>query len=366
MANDLTILSSPYGQNVPYRFEAGFDRFVINTFTNASPRQFSLSDFASVEMISQDKRKQAGKTIGGVTVGAILLGPVGAIAGGLLSGNKNEFLVKVVLTNGVEMLCSVRPDAYNAIQSAAFQNSANQQFQTDSATTAQPSQTAAPQASPYGNVPPPLSQIDAKPSNTKNIWLWVGAYILAAFSVAAVNSLGLLMAAVFAALSVGLAYIASKGKKPVRVATIAYVVVCALFISVTPEETDTQETPKTAVADTPTATPSAPAYELVSSTADTKWYVDKNSVKRNGNVVTLSVLADSSKTTTDAPSAISEYSFTCKQGMFDYKTGRFIVYDGNMAKGNKVEDSIMNTSESNVPLKKGYPLGDIASFACGM
>lgn len=57
MANDLTILSSPYGQNVPYRFEAGFDRFVINTFTNASPRQFSLSDFASVEMISQDKRK---------------------------------------------------------------------------------------------------------------------------------------------------------------------------------------------------------------------------------------------------------------------------------------------------------------------
>ena len=106
MANDLTILSSPYGQNVPYRFEAGFDRFVINTFTNASPRQFSLSDFASVEMISQDKRKQAGKTIGGVAVGAILLGPVGAIAGGLLSGNKNEFLVKVVLTNGVEMLCS--------------------------------------------------------------------------------------------------------------------------------------------------------------------------------------------------------------------------------------------------------------------
>lgn len=126
MSADFTIITSPFGENIAYKRTGSQPFFERSPYSEVKgPDKINLIDFASIETLSQDKRKLVGKTIGGVAVGTILLGPLGAIAGGLMAGNRNVFLIKVTLVNGIEMLCTAKPDAYQAILAACFARDAS-------------------------------------------------------------------------------------------------------------------------------------------------------------------------------------------------------------------------------------------------
>lgn len=261
MSADLTILASPYGENIVYsRIGDTFERSLASAVKG--PDKINISDFAAVEMLSQDKRKLVGKTIGGVAIGTILLGPLGALAGGLMSGNRNVFLLKVTLVNGVEMLCTAKPDAYHAIQSASFSHAAASIPNAPS-----PAQVAVKTVASSGtqyeyrdNIDPNKNaQMSPVITNLWRLMGWVITYGLGIFACAFCR-ISLIAALVCFALAGFMLYKLSANKKPFRVATIAwgvFIVFCFVVMSAAPTS---QEAPQTAPAtqEAPATTP-APA-----------------------------------------------------------------------------------------------------------
>lgn len=79
------------------------DKFRCANKMFGSPEMF-LSDIVSMEIASEENIKRLGGTIGGALVGGILLGGVGAIVGGMGSGQKTETTLIIGFKNGDKCL----------------------------------------------------------------------------------------------------------------------------------------------------------------------------------------------------------------------------------------------------------------------
>lgn len=78
------------------------------------------ANIKSVEMMDEEKRKKLAGTAGWGLVGALALGPVGAIGGMLLGGNKKEIVFTCELQDGRKFMASTDSKTWIKIQSANF------------------------------------------------------------------------------------------------------------------------------------------------------------------------------------------------------------------------------------------------------
>jgi hypothetical protein len=74
----------------------------------------------SIEMINEEKRKKLVGTAGWGLVGAVALGPLGAIGGMLLGGNKKEIVFTCELKDGRKFMASTDSKTWTKIQAANF------------------------------------------------------------------------------------------------------------------------------------------------------------------------------------------------------------------------------------------------------
>ncbi|MFA4941015.1 MAG: hypothetical protein WC582_00225 [Patescibacteria group bacterium] len=82
--------------------------------------ELSKYNVKSIEMINEEKRKKLAGTAGWGLVGAVALGPLGAIGGMLLGGNKKEVIFTCELEDGRKFMASTDSKTWIKIQSANF------------------------------------------------------------------------------------------------------------------------------------------------------------------------------------------------------------------------------------------------------
>jgi uncharacterized protein YcfJ len=95
------------------------DEFRLYTKSGLQPdARPSGRSIRTVEIATEESVKRAGGTIGGAAVGAILLGPVGLVAGALLGGQGKDITIIVEFYNGRKLLATVGSDTYKEILAA--------------------------------------------------------------------------------------------------------------------------------------------------------------------------------------------------------------------------------------------------------
>lgn len=82
--------------------------------------RFKLSDIVSAEIVTADNHMSVGKKIGWGIAGGLLLGPVGAIIGGVAGGNNKEQVVAVVFRDGRKALIRGKTKELEPVVSAGF------------------------------------------------------------------------------------------------------------------------------------------------------------------------------------------------------------------------------------------------------
>jgi hypothetical protein len=79
-----------------------------------------LDDIEEVDVATEDSVKQIGGTIGWGATGALLLGPVGLLAGLLLGGKRSEVTFVAKFENGKKMLATTDKDTYKKLLARVF------------------------------------------------------------------------------------------------------------------------------------------------------------------------------------------------------------------------------------------------------
>jgi len=74
----------------------------------------------NIEMIDEEKRKKLAGTAGWGLVGAVALGPLGAIGGMLLGGNKKQVVFACELQDGRKFMATTDSKTWLKIQAANF------------------------------------------------------------------------------------------------------------------------------------------------------------------------------------------------------------------------------------------------------
>ncbi|UVL00642.1 hypothetical protein [Pseudomonas sp. B21-048] len=90
----------------------------ITLKTSLKPRRgnsFPVSEFKDLTIQNTDSNKNIKTAIGLGLAGAMLLGPVGAIAGYLLAGNNTEVTFMATLKDGGKLLAATDSDTYQDI-----------------------------------------------------------------------------------------------------------------------------------------------------------------------------------------------------------------------------------------------------------
>jgi hypothetical protein len=98
----------------------------ITLKTALKPRQgksFSVSELKDLTVQSTDSSKNLTSAIGFGIAGAMLLGPVGAIAGYLLAGKSTEVTFMATLKDGGKLLAATDSDTYRDISARALKKS---------------------------------------------------------------------------------------------------------------------------------------------------------------------------------------------------------------------------------------------------
>jgi hypothetical protein len=72
----------------------------------------------TLEVATEESVKRAGGTIGGAALGAVLLGPIGLVAGALLGGQGKDITIIIEFYNGKKLLATVGSDTYKEILAA--------------------------------------------------------------------------------------------------------------------------------------------------------------------------------------------------------------------------------------------------------
>jgi hypothetical protein len=91
--------------------------------TQAHPWVGETISLASLEMVdtaSEENVKKVGGTIGWGAAGAVLLGPVGLLAGLLLGGRKKEVTFVARFKDGRKLLATTDSGTYTKIRAAVF------------------------------------------------------------------------------------------------------------------------------------------------------------------------------------------------------------------------------------------------------
>ena len=78
------------------------------------------TDVASVELVDEEKVKKLAGTAGWGLAGAALLGPLGAIGGMLIGGNKREIAFICYLKDGRKFMATTDGDTWKKILAATF------------------------------------------------------------------------------------------------------------------------------------------------------------------------------------------------------------------------------------------------------
>lgn len=90
--------------------------FTLKTSRNRSPGvKVPISSFKSLEVATEESSKNISRAIGMGLAGALILGPVGAIAGYLLAGEKTEVTFMATLKGGRELLAATDSGTFKDI-----------------------------------------------------------------------------------------------------------------------------------------------------------------------------------------------------------------------------------------------------------
>lgn len=79
-----------------------------------------LTELESVEIATEESVKKIGGTVGWGVAGAVILGPVGLLAGLLLGGKKKEITFVARFKDGRKLLASTDSKTFTKLQAAAF------------------------------------------------------------------------------------------------------------------------------------------------------------------------------------------------------------------------------------------------------
>ncbi|SDL77491.1 hypothetical protein SAMN05661010_02511 [Modicisalibacter muralis] len=77
-------------------------------------------DIDDIDIASEENVKRIGGTVGWGAAGAIVLGPVGLLAGLLAGGRKKDVIFAVRFKDGRKALCTVDSKTFTKIQAATF------------------------------------------------------------------------------------------------------------------------------------------------------------------------------------------------------------------------------------------------------
>ena len=96
-----------------------------NTFTFPKTQGFGidkvpLSELISVEVASEENVKKIGGSVGWGVAGAVLLGPLGLLAGLLGGGRKKEVTFVAVFKDGRRLLATTDSKTYTQLLAATF------------------------------------------------------------------------------------------------------------------------------------------------------------------------------------------------------------------------------------------------------
>lgn len=80
----------------------------------------SVSELETVEIATEENIKKIGGTIGWGIAGALVLGPVGLLAGALLGGKKKEITFIAKFKDGRKLLATADSKTFTKLQAAAF------------------------------------------------------------------------------------------------------------------------------------------------------------------------------------------------------------------------------------------------------
>lgn len=80
----------------------------------------TLDKLESVDMATEDNVKKIGGTVGWGIAGAVVLGPVGLLAGLLLGGKGKEVTFVAKFKDGRKMLATTDSKTYTKLQAAVF------------------------------------------------------------------------------------------------------------------------------------------------------------------------------------------------------------------------------------------------------
>jgi hypothetical protein len=79
-----------------------------------------FTQLATVEMATEETVKKLGGTIGWGTAGALILGPVGLLAGLLLGGKKKEVTFVCALKDGRKFMATAESKVFTQLKAACF------------------------------------------------------------------------------------------------------------------------------------------------------------------------------------------------------------------------------------------------------
>lgn len=114
----IQFLAGEYGEN-KYKYLKNKDKMHCLTKVVSGKKLF-VSDIQSIEVANQENCKKAGGTIAGAVAGGLLFGGVGAIVGGMASGNTQETTLIITFKNGGQALAKVDSEMYSIIQTLLF------------------------------------------------------------------------------------------------------------------------------------------------------------------------------------------------------------------------------------------------------
>ncbi|WP_142849785.1 hypothetical protein [Telmatospirillum sp. J64-1] len=97
---------------------------VFTKYTVSHPvkgETFALRDFQQAEMLTEENKKKVAGTLGWAAVGAIALGPIGALGGALLGGRSKEVCFAASLKNGRKFMATTDMKTWQKIQASIFE-----------------------------------------------------------------------------------------------------------------------------------------------------------------------------------------------------------------------------------------------------
>ena len=82
--------------------------------------KINLAEIETIEVASEESVKKVWGTVAGGAAGAVLLGPLGLLAGVLTGGNRKEVVFVCKFKDGRKLMAKCKNRTYQAIQEAMF------------------------------------------------------------------------------------------------------------------------------------------------------------------------------------------------------------------------------------------------------